>query len=178
MFSIDNMEVSMKLKYCIGIIVLLLVFYIAGLTAMPKRAILEINKITLYDETMDDALMNYYGLQQNETNKGLVKRVGVQCEIKNISLIRKISNVEITFDENQPSLGISIGTRVDFVEPDSLILKPHQKKKRAFAFLVDTCNYSDDEVISMLGNLNLQLIEHHVNADKILLEHPVKCKVE
>ena len=48
----------------------------------------------------------------------------------------------------------------------------------AFAFLVDTCNYSDDEVISILGNLNLQLIEHHVDADKILLEHPVKCKVE
>lgn len=138
MFSIDNMEVSMKLKlkYCVGIIVLLLVFCIAGLTAMPKRAILEINKITLYDETMDDVLMNYYGLQQNETNKGLVKRVGVQCEIKNISPIRKISNVEIAFDENQPSLGISIGTRVDFVEPDSLILKPHQELLHFLLILV------------------------------------------
>ena len=49
MFSIDNMEVSMKLKlkYCVGIIVLLLVFCIAGLTAMPKsknRGLFEINQ--------------------------------------------------------------------------------------------------------------------------------------
>lgn len=172
------MEVSMKLKYCVGIIVLLLVFCIAGLTAMPKRAILKVTEITIYDKAVDDSVINYYGLQQNETNKGIAKEVVVECEIKNISAIKKISNVEIIFDKNQPPLKIAVGTHLNTVQPEKLILKPHQKKKRAFAFLVDTCNYSDDEVISMLGNLNLQLIEHHVDADKILLEHPVKCKVE
>ena len=172
----------MKYKhYIIGIALLIILLIIGEVVAEPK-ATLKIDDIKIIDKSIDYQQMQYYGVTENEVNGRKMKAVVLQCEIKNISFIKKITNAKVAFDKNQQLPNIVLGDKLDAGQPENLILKAHENKKCTFLFLTDAENCSNEEIISEISEINLYVIEqypeHRKKTPKIISKKSIKCKVE
>lgn len=146
----------------ISIILLFLAFYIYETKIMLLTV--TIDQLELRDAKIKDdfdMLSQRYNMSQNdverlEKDSGRFKYVGVAFSCDNRSFFKNIEGAEFRFENDQELPDIIIGS------PDigrfGINVLPNKINKNGINILIDPKDYSDEEIMEILKNVNIIMI--------------------
>lgn len=124
---------------------------------------------------------NEYNADAEEIKNSNVKRVILECNIKNESFFKDIINIGVSFDESQSLPTLILGKRISNDLPWSVSLKPLQEKQIDYNFIIDAKDYSEEEILRQIENIDLCVVSNRVSKksvtkDSVVSRTLVKCK--
>lgn len=160
-----------------GIVIILVTVFLL----LPRRTDLEITDIKFEDYQINFISDPHgYGLQLNPEENAHIKKVDIFCNIKNISL-KPVYGVWLAFDHDQTLPEIIQGTKLNTTKVESINLDPFESSAAKYSFLIDSKDYNNEELYSLISNVNLFVMEINNSlknrSHKIISTKPVKCSI-
>lgn len=105
---------------------------------------------------IDERIYEYSMYNLYEVELKNPKMITVTCNIKNTSYIKTAYNIELNF-ANANDISILPSNKIDSPEVDYLNLRPRERRKYRFNFIVDSKEYAEDELLELLKDIRFTL---------------------